>query len=77
MSITKSHKRTFEGLSERIKSARESKGLNQRQLADKCGMSFEAINRAERDRNTPHDHTIKLIARVTDTSVDYLKYGKE
>ena len=70
-------KKHYDGLAERIVLSRKKMKLNQCQLAKKCNVTHECINRAERGKSTPHDYTLEQIAKVTRTTVEFLKYGKE
>lgn len=49
-------------IGERIRSVRITKGLTQKQLAEKCGMADSAIRKYESGRVTPKHETIQRIA---------------
>lgn len=59
--------------SERIKKAREAKGMSQQELADKLGYkSRSSINKLEREsRNIPRSQIVKL-AKILDVTPAYL-----
>ena len=57
---------------EKIKSARISKGLTQRQLADAIGAKHNSISDWEKNKNKPDPDTIELLCGVLDISPNYL-----
>ena len=57
---------------ERIRKARKSSGLSQHQLADSLGLSFMTIRRWESGEVSPRIDEIQKIAKVLDTSAEYL-----
>ncbi|EHD4919976.1 helix-turn-helix domain-containing protein [Listeria monocytogenes] len=59
-------------IGDRIKNARKSKNLTQKQLADKLGASSQVISNFERGYTEIPASTIIDIARVLEVSVDYL-----
>lgn len=71
------YRKTYDGMGDRIKAARKSLGRPQSWLGKHVGMSREAISKIECNKNTPHEHNLEQIAKITHTTVDYLKYGKE
>lgn len=48
---------------------RESKGLTQKELASKAGLSYSFINDIENGRRNPSLESLELIAAALDTSV--------
>ena len=46
----------------RLRALREERGLSLRELAEKCGLSFNAISRIERGENSPTVSTLHLLA---------------
>lgn len=52
---------------EKIKSARKSKSLTQRQLADKIGAAHNSISDWENDKNKPDPDTIELLCGVLES----------
>lgn len=61
---------------QRIKAARESAGMHQADIAKACGVSRPAVTQWEAKdparRNRPNIDQLKIIAKVTDTPIDYL-----
>ena len=53
-------------LGEKIKQARQERGLTQKQLGDLCGMADSAIRRYESGRGNPTQKTLERIARALD-----------
>ena len=48
----------------RIRSLRKSRGLSLRELADRCGLSFNGISRIERGENSPTVTTLHRLAQA-------------
>ena len=63
-------------LGSNIASARNRRGLTQEKLAEKVGVSFQAVSTWERDENLPDTAHLQKIAEALDTSLDAL-FGKE
>jgi transcriptional regulator with XRE-family HTH domain len=59
-------------LRQRITLAREEKGLNQAQLAEKSGVTPAAISQIEKGSRTPTIPVLQRIASVLNVSIDYL-----
>jgi transcriptional regulator with XRE-family HTH domain len=59
-------------LSDRIRRAREHAGLEQRELAERAGLSPATVSAAETGRAAPHQSTLRLIAAATGVSFDWL-----
>lgn len=59
-------------VSDRIRRAREYAGLEQRELAERAGISQATISSAETGRARPHRSTLVLIAAATGVSFDWL-----
>lgn len=57
---------------ERLKQAREEKGYNQRQFAERLGITPSRLNYWEKDKREPDVAIIKQIAQVLDISSDWL-----
>lgn len=57
-----------------IKSLRKEKGLGQRELADKCGISINALSQIETNSSFPHKNTIESIASALGVPVSYLLF---
>jgi len=58
-------------LGERIKRARESAGLNLRDLAAKAGISAMAISKYERDESTPSSGVLLALAQALGVRTEY------
>jgi len=56
----------------RLKKARESRELTQVELGRLIGVTDATINRYEKDLRSPDPSTLKKLASVLETSVDYL-----
>lgn len=61
---------------ERLKTARKKAGLSQIALAEKLGLSQQAVGKWETNRSTPDPSTLSKIADICATSSDYL-LGRE
>lgn len=59
-------------IGEIIQHLREDKGLNQKELAEKVGLSHSVMNRIELGKRPARDEELKRIAEVLDVSLDYL-----
>lgn len=57
---------------ERLKETRQRKGINQRELADLCGISDVQLSRYENGKMQPSLNNLESIARHLQVSVDYL-----
>jgi XRE family transcriptional regulator, regulator of sulfur utilization len=57
-----------------IKSLRKEKGLGQKELADKCGLSVNALSQIETNASFPHKTTIEKIATALEVPVSYLLF---
>lgn len=57
-----------------IKSIRKEKGLGQKELADKCGLSINALSQIETNSSFPHKATIEKIASSLEVPVSYLLF---
>lgn len=55
-----------------IQYLREEKDLDQKELAEKIGVSYSVMNRIELGTRPARDEELKKIAEVLDVSVDYL-----
>jgi transcriptional regulator with XRE-family HTH domain len=56
----------------RITETRESKGINQAQLAEKAGVTPAAISQIEKGNRVPSIPVLHSIASVLEVSLDYL-----
>jgi len=59
-------------LNYRLKAARESRGLSQRELAQLCGFGEKQIWRYESGGSDPSSEHLTIIAKVLEVSTDYL-----
>lgn len=59
-------------IGEIIQHLRDDKGLNQKELAEKVGLSHSVMNRIELGTRPARDEELKKIAEVLDVSLDYL-----
>ena len=57
---------------EKIKEARKSKKLTQRQLADMIGAKHNSVSDWENDKNRPDPDTIELLCGILDITPNYL-----
>lgn len=62
-------------VNERIKKVRKYYHLSQKELAQKIGMSQNAISWSERPGNHVPESTLKYIAAAFNVREDFLKYG--
>jgi Zn-dependent peptidase ImmA (M78 family)/DNA-binding XRE family transcriptional regulator len=58
-------------IGERIKTAREAAGWNQRQLAEKAGISAMAISKYERDESVPSSKVLLAVAQALGLRTEY------
>ena len=61
---------------ERLKEAREKKGLSQRELAQLAVISQPAICQFESGKKCPNADTVEILADILGVSMDYL-HGRE
>lgn len=64
-------------LSQKIVTARKTKGLTQEQLADSANVTVRTIQRIESGESIPRSYTLKTIATVLDTSFEELAANTE
>lgn len=64
-------------LSDRIYELRKKKGISQEELADKIGVSRQAISKWESEQSTPDMDKIIFMSEFFDVSTDYLLKGLE
>lgn len=63
-------------LGRRIAAVRAAAGLTQQQLADKLGVSFQAVSRWENGLTSPRNrNNLKQLAELGRTTVDWILYG--
>jgi len=59
-------------IGERLGELRKDRGLKQKELADKLGISIHTVSSYERNLSTPDDEMKIRIAKFFNVSVDYL-----
>ncbi len=62
---------------DRIKAARQAKGLSQEQLGEKLGVSFQAVSTWEQGKFLPDAERLPELAKVLDLSLDSLLSEEE
>lgn len=67
----------METISERIKSLRKEKGLNQAELGEKTGITRRSISTIENGETDPSATQITAISKFFNVSTEYLLNGKE
>jgi len=60
-----------------LKVARIRKRINQKELAEKLGVTPQAISDMERGKYNPSYETMKKISEILETSVDELFFSNE
>ena len=64
-------------IADRIQSLRKSKGISQEELADKVGVSRQAVSKWESEQSTPDIEKIILLSEYFGVTTDYLLKGIE
>lgn len=64
-------------ISNRIQSLRKAKGISQEELADKIGVSRQAVSKWESEQSTPDLEKVVLLSEFFETTTDYLLKGIE
>ena len=64
-------------MADRIQYLRKSKGISQEELADKVGVSRQAVSKWESEQSTPDVARIILLSDLFDVTTDYLLKGIE
>lgn len=64
-------------VAEQICLLRKAKGLTQSELGERLGVSFQAVSKWERGETLPDTALLPDLARVLETSVDYILSGGE
>ena len=64
-------------LADRIQHLRKSKGISQEELADKIGVSRQAVSKWESEQTSPDLEKIILLSDYFDVTTDYLLKGIE
>lgn len=64
-------------IADRIQSLRKSRGISQEELADKIGVSRQAVSKWESEQSSPDIEKIILLSDYFDVTTDYLLKGIE
>lgn len=64
-------------MSNRIQNLRKSKGISQEELAEKIGVSRQAVSKWESEQSMPDIEKIILLSEYFDVTTDYLLKGVE
>ena len=59
-------------LGQKLKKLRMGKGLTQKELADQLHVTFQTVSKWENNENEPDIQTLRELAKLYSTSVDYL-----
>lgn len=64
-------------IADRIQNLRKSRGISQEELADKIGVSRQAVSKWESEQSTPDIEKVILLSNYFETTTDYLLKGIE
>ena len=64
-------------ISDRIQSLRKSKGLSQEELADRVGVSRQAVSKWESEQAAPDLDKVVIMSDIFEVTTDYLLKGIE
>ncbi|MCI9193085.1 MAG: helix-turn-helix transcriptional regulator [Acutalibacter muris] len=64
-------------LSDRIQELRKTKGMSQEELADRVGVTRQAVSKWESGQSVPELDKIVALSEIFDVSTDYLLKGVE
>lgn len=64
-------------IADRIQQLRKSKGISQEELADKVGVSRQAVSKWESEQSTPDIEKVILLSDYFDVTTDFLLKGIE
>lgn len=64
-------------IADRIQHLRKSRGISQEELADKVGVSRQAVSKWESEQSTPDIEKLILLSNFFDVTTDYLLKGIE
>ncbi len=67
----------IEKVGEQIYLLRKSKGITQSELGERVGVSFQAVSKWERGETLPDVAVLPDLAKVLETTVDYILTGGE
>lgn len=62
-------------IADRIQNLRKSRGISQEELADKIGVSRQAVSKWESEQSTPDIEKVILLSDYFETTTDYLLKG--
>ena len=66
-----------EKIGQQIAALRKAKGITQNELGERVGVSFQAVSKWERGETLPDVAVLPDLARVLETSIDYILLGGE
>lgn len=64
-------------MADRIQSLRKAKGFSQEELADKIGVSRQAVSKWESEQSTPDIEKIIVMSDLFEVTTDYILKGTE
>ena len=64
-------------MADRIQSLRKAKGFSQEELADKIGVSRQAVSKWESEQSTPDIDKIIMMSELFEVTTDYILKGTE
>ena len=64
-------------IADRIQSLRKAKGMSQEELADKVGVSRQAVSKWESEQATPDLDKVVIMSDIFEVTTDYLLKGIE
>ena len=64
-------------IADRIQCLRKNKGLSQEELADKVGVSRQAVSKWESEQSTPDIEKIFILCELFEVTTDYILKGIE
>ncbi|MBQ7957646.1 MAG: helix-turn-helix transcriptional regulator [Clostridia bacterium] len=67
----------IEKIGGQIAALRKAKGLTQSELGDRIGVSFQAVSKWERGETLPDITLLPDLARILETTIDYILLGSE
>lgn len=62
---------------EQIAALRKNKGITQNELGERIGVSFQAVSKWERGESLPDVTILPDLAKILETTVDYILLGNE
>lgn len=64
-------------MADRIQYLRKTKGFSQEELADKMGVSRQAVSKWESEQSTPDIEKIIMMSEIFEVTTDYILKGIE